>query len=220
MNYKIILDEKALIDFIDWLPDLEEDERFYVSLMARKKYNPIIKGDKNAIKRVASRKEDLFSKIKQMEIPLDSYTSKGINIPNDSLVLYMTLNPRSLRIASFNTIEDLLKDIKNNKKRINPYSVSLSSIHRAKSRSVFHTFDVDSKEGFQEKIDELNNLFDSDFFKVIETRGGFHVVFTMNKATDQHWYSKTLKILNPDQSGDLMSPICGCIQGDYMVHFQ
>lgn len=38
MNYRIIEDETALIDFIKWLPDLKENEVFYVSLFARKKY--------------------------------------------------------------------------------------------------------------------------------------------------------------------------------------
>ena len=38
MNYKIVENEKQLKEFIDWLPELEENEKYFVSLFARKKY--------------------------------------------------------------------------------------------------------------------------------------------------------------------------------------
>ena len=37
-NYKIISDPDALKEFIEWLPELEDNEKFYLSLFARKKY--------------------------------------------------------------------------------------------------------------------------------------------------------------------------------------
>jgi len=38
--YKIIYDEETLINFINWLPDLKDNEIFYLSLFCRKKYAP------------------------------------------------------------------------------------------------------------------------------------------------------------------------------------
>ncbi len=79
MNYSILKDEKALRDFIAWLPDLEPNETFFVALFARKKYAPEseLKADKAQLKAFTSDKEYLFDKIRQLECPVGSYTSRG-----------------------------------------------------------------------------------------------------------------------------------------------
>ena len=59
MNYKIITDEAKLKEFIDWLPDLREDECYYIALFCRKKYTDKLKSDKLQLKRVTSKKENI-----------------------------------------------------------------------------------------------------------------------------------------------------------------
>ena len=67
--YKIINDEEALINFINWLPDLRDNETFYLSLFARKKYAPeagfVKANDKTQLKRFTAIKLNMLDKIKQ-----------------------------------------------------------------------------------------------------------------------------------------------------------
>lgn len=99
-NYKIVLDEQKLKNFIDWLPDLKNDETYYLCLFSRSKYNPIDSGvkmsaDKQQLRRFTSNKEYMFDKIKQLEVEIGCYKHRHQPVPQESLALYITPNPRS-----------------------------------------------------------------------------------------------------------------------------
>ena len=106
MNYELILDEAQLRDFINWLPDLEADERFYGALFARKKYSDSSnqKKDKSQLKRFVTTKERLINKIKQLEVKKGTYTFNDIAVDENSLALYINPNPRNLKKATYNGI--------------------------------------------------------------------------------------------------------------------
>jgi hypothetical protein len=94
MNYQIIKDETLLREFINWLPELESGECFYVSLLARSKYlenKALLKTDKASLKRfTANEKRFLLNKIKQLEVEVGAYKHGDLPVPQEALALYIT----------------------------------------------------------------------------------------------------------------------------------
>lgn len=215
MNYSIIKNEQKLCEFIEWLPTLEKNEKFFVCLQARKKYNSLVRSDKAQLKRFMATKETLLNKLRQLEVPIGAYQLDD-PVPNDSLVAYITPNPRNTKKAALNTIKDIAtaisEDNDKNNLEINPYQLALSAIHRAKSRSVFVDFDMDGLTG-DDIYDKIAQIVTPDAFTIIQTRGGCHVLVKPDKAAG-NWHKLIREAFKVDQVGDLMIPIPGCIQGD------
>ena len=223
MNYKIIQDEAAFKKFVDFLPILENNEKYYYSLFARKKYvpNSNIKADKGQLKSGVSTKERLFNKIKKLEVELGSYDVGGIEVPQESLALYITPNPRSMKKASIKTLKDLADNIGKDIYQ-NPQSVSLNAIQISKSRTVFVDFDFDVVNKSYDKyiIDIIyENTGNMDCFNIIKTRGGYHVLIDPSKTTNKKWYQNVINNKNVDQKGDLLLPVVGCAQGGFIPCF-
>lgn len=217
MNYKIIQDEQELLKFINWLPNNSDQEKYYISLMARKKYNPIIPSDKQCLRRVVSNKKDILSKIDQMETKLGTYRINNIEVPNNALVVYISINPRDIRKAAFNTAITLMRKIEQGLNP-NPKSIALDEIQKSSKRN-FVTFDIDSKEEFQKNKYNLVAILGCIEYNFIETNGGYHLIIYPNKCENKTWYQELLKCFKVDQKGDLLSPIPGCIQGGFIPRF-
>ena len=230
MNYQIIKDEDLLRWFIEWLPELKENETFYVCLFARSKYTkneagengiPHIKSDKAQLKRFTSKKEDLFTKIKQLECPIGSYQQKGgIIVPQEALALYITPNPRDMYRAMFSSIRHLTTCIQNTNKNVNPHQEVMSEIQRTKSRTCFVDFDIDDKSvNLQE---ELKSIINPGAYEILETRGGYHLLVKPDKVNLEYkktWHQNISKIGAVDQTGDQMIPVPGCSQGGFTPKF-
>jgi len=227
MNYDIIKDEKALKDFIDWLPELKFDEKYYACLFARNKYCKAlvhIKTDKAQLKRFVSDKERLYNKISQLETKLGTYKQKEIEVPVEALALYITPNPRNMLKATVNTMVKLAHSIRDQNVAMNPHQEALSEIQKAKSRTIFVDFDLDSKDmslnEIKSKVYGLTG--ESADITFLESRGGYHIMIKPDSVEQQFkrsWYKQMSNQFDIDQVGDLMIPVPGCSQGGFIPKF-
>ncbi len=216
--YQIVKDELKLKQFIDWLPDLENDETYYVALFARKKYSSEVKSDKCQLKRFTSTKKYLIDKIYQLEIPVGRYKTNGEGITQDSLALYINPNPRSFVRATKQSLKVFADLITKDYSNYNPHQEVMSEIQKAKSRTVYFDFDFDNVEFDILKFDFINH----DCLHIVKTKGGFHLLVEVDKIDKQYsksWYNDISKMKNVDVRGDNLLPVIGCTQGNFIPHF-
>lgn len=227
MNYKIIIDEQTLKEFIEWLPELQSGEKYYYCLFARSKYAEgvaHIRSDKAQLKRGSSDKERLFDKIRQLEVPIGAYKQRGVEIPQECLAVYITPNPRDMEKASINTMVKLAHCIKNKNISVNPHAEAMSEIQKAKSRTCFIDFDIDESD--ENKLmdihQKIRQFINKEAITWLKTRGGLHCLIRpelINTQFKKSFYQHIAKIEQVDQCGDQMIPIPGTFQGGFMPHF-
>lgn len=223
MNYTIIKDKEALLSFIDWLPELQNDETYYVSLLSRSKYTTglvHIKSDKQQLKRFTSSKELLYKKIKQLEVEVGSYFQRDTPIPQEALALYINPNPRNLQKATKNALVKFAELVTKPYSGYNPHQEVLSEIQKAVSRKVYLDIDFDC-DNREEKIKEILslNLINSNCVTIVNTRGGFHLLIKLEDVAiefKKSWYKNITKLPGVDVVADNMIPISGCVQGGYI----
>ena len=218
MNYTIITDEQALLDFINWLPDLKDNETYYCSLFARKKYckEEIATNDKTQLKRFTSNKERLLEKIKQLEVAVGAYKLKEIDDPQESLALYINPNPRDMKKATFMVAQQCLNLIQGDANNFNIHAEALSCIQKSKSKSHFVDFDIDFKAI---DLNLLDGVLEKDMYHILETRGGYHILVDTKKAPKTDWYKQIGDLYEIDQVGDNLIPVAGTFQGGFTPRF-
>ena len=226
MNYQVITDEAKLIDFINWLPELQPNEKYYLSLFSRLKYakESGLKSDKWQLKRFTSDKARLLSKIKQLEVPLGAYTQRDLVIPQESLALYITVNPRNMFKATVNTMVKLAESIRDNNVLMNPHQEALSEIQKSKGTIHYVDFDIDesNESKLANLVEEIKLYINEDAITWLKTRGGLHVLVNVSKVSDKYkrtYFKNIASLSQVDQKGDLLIPVVGTFQGSYTPNF-
>jgi hypothetical protein len=224
MNYQIVKNRIVLDQFISWLPDLTEDETYYISLFARKKYCPevpYLKTDKCQLKRVTAKKEFIIDKLLQMECEVGTYKQRDVVVPQEALAVYITPNPRSFEKAAIQSLKKLADLVTKKYGGYNPHQEVMSEIQKAKSRTVFFDLDFDNVD-LEDVLLYLNNKINDNCLSIIHTRGGYHVLIEIEKIAEEYkrsWYKNIVKDGVVDNSGDTLIPIPGCYQGGFVPFF-
>lgn len=218
-KYIIITDKEKLREFIEWLPDLKNDECYYVCLFARSKYAKEygLSSDKQQLKRFTTSKEYLIEKLEQLEIQLDRYYQKHSPIPQQALAVYITPNPRSYVKATKESLKKFADLITNEYNGYNPHQEVLSQIQVACGTKKYFDLDFDNTT-----IEEMKPIIDGkineDCLTYVQTRGGFHLLVELEKIEKQYiknWYNNLTKLPNCDVRGDNLLPIPGTYQGGF-----
>lgn len=224
MNYKIIQNEALLRDFIDWLPALERHETYYVSLFARNKYEQTtngLKADKAQLKRFTTNKENIFDKLKQLEVKLGAYKAGGKIVSQETLAVYINPNPRDLIKATKQSLIKFAELITRDYNGYNPHQEVMSEIQKACSRKIFFDLDFDNVS-LESTMEEVQKFINQECLKILKTRGGFHLLIELSKLDktyEKTWYKNISSIEGCDIKGDNLIPIVGCTQGGFIPHF-
>lgn len=217
--YQLIVDKNELHRFLDFLPETDDSNQYYVTLFGRKKYlpdHPTLKSDKTMLARWTSNKERFINKLEQKETRIGTYLGTNeLAVPQEALACYMTPSPRDFRKVAFNTIK-VFADKLSKDGYINPRQEVMNLIQTTGSKNSFQVFDIDSKDPavlqvIREAVDNLCSI--------IETRGGFHILINPSDLKDQptvakNWY--TIVSSKADVTGDALVPIPGTYQGGFV----
>ncbi len=227
--YQIIRDREQLEAFVRFLPDLQADEVYYVSLLARNKWvksTGITISSQVQLKRFQATKKTLVNKLEQMEVAYGVYMDKGKPIPEEALGVYITPNPRSLTQSNFTVMKELLTGVQTGQ-ILNPYQVALSALQTNCSQKVFFDLDIDIEHDkiSENRIKELRQAIEFPA-TWIQTRGGFHCLIHLNeipKALASKWYQQVLSLktdgIDITMNGDNVIPLAGCTQGGFVPRF-
>lgn len=230
---RLIKDPEQVMMFMNILPELEEDEKYYFTVSARKKYCPDIsfQKDKLALYRgLARSKSSLINML--IEINNNDWRIKGEAVPDEALCVYILPNPRSTKKALKLQFKKMLDYVLNENYDLSLVSEAYSMYQRCKSRTVFTDFDIDTKEICLSDIrDVIPKDYDEGAVWFVESKGGYHLLInpeeavqainTFNEQLDRTkdltklWHIKIRDIYPIDKYGDQLLPFPGMVQGGF-----
>lgn len=164
----------------------------------------------------------LLQLVRTHEVPTDCYVDDyNQQIPTSALVLYASLNPRHTRQAAKAVGEFILSEAFMGSDFFNLVNKVKSETQKTALEKRYITLDLDEKHLLEKLRPELE---ERKFPKpvIIETRGGYHLIYTSTTLTSsmkQFLFRDLNKRDKIDVLGDPFCPIPGTLQGGFPVHF-
>jgi hypothetical protein len=245
--YKFIYDLHELKKFYEIiLPPLTEEEVYFISLSARKKYLPeedkdILDGSSEMFERRLIEKKDwnLFLRtISRYESSSEyAYMSlDGRPYPLNAMMIYINFNPCNVITAYEEFITNSTKNMMSLAlgrgsdpmyfKRIQHNL--MTAMHHSRGTKHYIDIDIDFFEGTKNLVSLdliLTPLREKNVkFYVIETHGGYHVLMKVDTIHFNYMeilkdlQSKSTKIKDIMNNSQGMCPLCGTLQAGFPVN--
>lgn len=202
----LIKDLNQFHKFINILPDLKNDEIYFVSLSCRNKYLTTEEREFYGLGRtemfsrnIVRKKEDFEYTLSKLESTLQyKLTKTKCKIPEKALVIYVNINPSSMMKAYFTLMQEMNKEMHDimfalqSNKQPNYSGIHLldrklmNCIQRARSRKVFIDIDFDIKDNFYIVNNLLTELsIRQILYFLIQTKSGYHVLIDLESMKDK-----------------------------------
>lgn len=221
-TYKVVADPLELEKFIEYLPDTSAGEKYYVSLLTRGKYSYNIKDkNKNGVLQTFYNctKENLENHIRRFEVPHGCYRYKGQPVDPSTLCVYMCVNPYSSKHLNKKVLSELARLNVHDELDTDLRKILASSASKATSFCNILTIDVDEKYCEEQHGKIIHEVIGyRDAYKILLTRGGFHILVNMGDSKLTKNFMAILKTrIKCDVTGEsCLNPVPGCFQGDYV----
>ena len=186
-------------------------------LAARRKYYPslsrsLIICNRPIIPGGGDYSQRVYQYILRLESPIGSYTDNGNIIPNDAFALYVMLNPKDTIKSLAKTLVRCLDDDNNQNGRSNGFKLYKEEIAKCDAQGTvkYKQIDLDTKDiGKVLSVHDLLTKLSIPIIISIETRGGFHLVYSDNlpKNTSKLLYDfkQTTKFQAPNIDGKMVN---------------
>ena len=251
--YNLIQNPEEVKRFLNILPEQSMNECLTIALFVRKKY---AKGNKSmehlslsnddgcwdrTIVSASKRDRDnklqskVYRAILKYNTPIGTWVDRnGVDLPEDLLSLYISINPRCAVKGTRELISSINRDCFLPTTSEEPFVGNLVSraktmLQKNVSRKLIADIDIDIKdENVLKVFRDLVQGWDSEVCS-IETRGGYHILTDINKMSEANkkWHPIISKLADEykDEEGkslvefktDTLCPIVGSKQAGFTV---
>ena len=215
------------------LPEITDDECYCLMLGARRKYlhdgDDYCMNGTDMIRRYILKRHDAGVLVNVLtEWDSHDYTDKnGKVLPDYAFTVFLTVNPRSNRLAAKQTVNDIT-DRMFHYSQISLESLVKTNLHKSPSRKPYMDFDVDISnihEAYREEVlDDLREKMGDTPLVEIKTQGGYHVLIKkdeIDKSVAKTFYKDVTGMKFEGEievKSDSMVPLPGCCCGGYVVN--
>lgn len=249
MSYSLIHDFNEMRWFIGSLEQCPNTFRV-ISLFSRQKYSSDVRSGhsellETRILRVEDSLDTFVALVQRFEGPLGSYFHKdGKSVDNETLCVYLSLNPVCAIDVWQNLTKTFIDKTRDSLVCKNPVCFTdltdslRYSLFKSKTENYYRELDVDTKDPILiERVWCAIKPLIEKVFKIVETNGGYHIIFAKLSRADEKllgnlFYGKNLakwNYIGTDCNGkplekriveitsDPCVPIPGTIQGGFQV---